>query len=318
MKKNQSLRKAVAYYLQTRRKLGFALVTDGIQLAGLVRYAEQVHHRGPLTVRLALNWAKLPQQANRLWWARRLDAARRFAQFWVAYDPRTQVPPRGFFGPSSRRGPVHLYTPQEIIALLEATRQLGPEGSWRPNLYRTLLGLLTCTGLRISEALALEDRDIDWQAGLLTVRCGKGGHARCLPLHASAIAALESYRQERQRTFAQPKSSAFFLSSWGRAPGYKHVSAVFRQLRKSLSWTQSPQPRVHDLRHTFAVRCLIQWHQNNQDVGQKILALTTYLGHRRLVHTYWYLSAIPQLLKITSQRFETGASINAAYEKSRS
>jgi len=312
------LRKAVAYYLQCRRELGFALTKDGVQLAGLVRYAEQIHHRGPLTVRLALDWAKLPKDASPLWWARRLDTVHRFARFWVAYDPRTQVPPTGVFGPSYHRGHVHIYTDKEISALLLATRQLGPSRGWQPNLYRTLLGLLTCTGLRISEALGLEDQDVDCESGLLTVRRGKGGHSRCLPLHASSVAALKSHRQLRRRTIVQPKCSAYFLSSRGTPLVYRRVAAVFRQLCNALGWKHLPRPRLHDLRHTFAVRCLIRWHENNEDVGQKILALSTYLGHRQVTDTYWYLTAVPQLLKLTSERFEAGAKMIPSYEKSSS
>ena len=307
MKKKVSLRAAVAYYLESRRKLGFALVKIGVQLNGLVRYAQETHHRGPLTTRLALDWAKLPQDANPLWWARRLDTVRRFARFWVAYDPCTEVPPTGVFGPSYRRGQVHIYTDEEITALMEATRQLESKRGWQPDVYRALFGLLACTGLRISEALALEDQDVDCKSGLLTVRRGKGGHSRSIPLDASAVAALDRYRQLRRRTVVQPKCAAFFLSSVGKPLVYTRVAAVFRQLCNGLGWTHPPRPRLHDLRHTFAVRCLIEWHEKNEDVGQKILALSTYLGHRQVTDTYWYLTAVPQLLKIVSKRFETGA-----------
>ena len=244
MKRDLSLRAAVAHYLQCRRQLGFRLLKDGVDLAGLVRYAEQVHHRGPLTARLALNWAQLPKSASHLWWARRLDTVRRLARFWVAYDPRTQVPPTGVFGPSYRRGPVHIYTDKEISALLEATHHLGPRQGWQPNLYRALLGLLSSTGLRISEALALDDQDVDCKSGLLTVRRGKGGHSRCLPLHASVVTALESHRQLRRRTITEPKCSAFFLSSRGKYLVYRRVAAVFRQLCKWFGLDASATPEV--------------------------------------------------------------------------
>jgi integrase len=318
MKKRPTLREAIAYYLRSRRQLGFALAKDGVGLAGLARYAEEVRHRGSLTVQLALDWAKLPQDAKPLWWARRLDTVRRFARFWVAYDPRTQVPPTGVFGPSYRRGPVHIYTDKEIRTLLQATWQLGPSRGWQPNLYRTLLGLLACTGLRISEALALEDRDVNCESGLLTVRRGKGGHSRCLPLHASVAAALRGHRQVRRRLIVRPKSSAYFLSSRGTPLVYRRVAAVFRQLCNGLGWTHPPRPRLHDLRHTFAVRCLIRWHEKNEDIGQKILGLSTYLGHRQVSGTYWYLTAVPQLLSLSSRRFEAGANPVRSYEKRRS
>lgn len=308
MKKIHSLQKAVAYYLQCRRRLGFAMRVDGLLLASLVRHAQQTHHRGALTTSLALAWAQSPQKASPRWWAYRLGTVRRFARFWAAYDSRTEVPPTGVFGPTGRRGPVHIYSPKEILALLEATRQLGPLRGCRSPLYRTLLGLLACTGLRISEALALEDRDVDCTSGLLTIRRAKGGQSRCLPLHASTVSALQAYRRWRQGVIV-PKSSAFFLTSKGTPPSYAGVSEVFRKLCLDLGWTHQPWPRLHDLRHTFAVNCLIRWHQKNQQVGQKILALSTYLGHRQVSDTYWYLTAVPQLLNLSSKRFEKGNSL---------
>jgi len=308
MKKIHSLREAVAYYLQCRRRLGFSLRQEGALLASLVDYAQQTHHRGALTTSLALAWAQLPPQASPLWWASRLGMIRRFARFWAAYDSRTEVPPRGVFGPTSRRGPVHIYTQKEIRVLLGATQQLGGESGCRSRLYRTLLGLLACTGLRISEALALGDQDVDWPSGVLTVRRAKGGQSRCLPLQASAVSALRAYRQWRQGAIVQPKSSAFFLTSKGRPPSYGQVAKVFRKLCSDSGWIHDPRPRLHDLRHTFAVNCLIRWHQKNREVGQKILALSTYLGHRQVSDTYWYLTAVPQLLNLSSKRFEKGDS----------
>jgi integrase/recombinase XerD len=251
----------------------------------------------------------LPQKASRLWWAYRLGTIRRFARFWVAYDSRTEVPPTGVFGPTGRRGPVHIYTHKEISALLEATQQLGPVPSCRSSLYRTLLGLLACTGLRISEALALEDQEVDCDSGLLTVRRAKGGQPRGLPLQASTVSAWRAYRPLRQRLVVQPKSSAFFLTSKGMPPSYTRVAEVFRKLCSDLGWTHEPWPRLHDLRHTFAVNCLIRWQQKDQEVGQKILALSTYLGHRQVSDTYWYLTAVPQLLNLSSKRFESGLSL---------
>jgi integrase len=243
-----------------------------------------------------------------LWWAYRLNTVRRFARFWVAFDSRTEVPPAGLFGPAKRRGPVHIYTGQEIAALLAAAEQLGPAQGWRGCLYRTLLGLLACTGLRISEALALTDQDVDCSSGLLTVRRAKGGQSRCLPLQASTVSALLAYRQLRQRAVPEPKGPAFFLTAKGTPPAYAQVAAVFRKLCWGLGWKREPLPRLHDLRHTFAVNCLIRWHQQNQEVGQKILTLSTYLGHRQVSDTYWYLTAVPQLLNLSSKRFEAGHS----------
>lgn len=95
------LPEAVQSYLETRRRLGFTLTKEGVELRGLVRYAQSLDHRGPLTAQLAIQWARLPHQADRVYWASRLDIARRFAVFWIAYDPQTEIPPRGLFGPPS-------------------------------------------------------------------------------------------------------------------------------------------------------------------------------------------------------------------------
>ena len=118
MKKPLSVPAAIDYYLKSRRQLGFALKQEGWVLSTLARYARKSSHRGPLTAELVLRWAQLPQQADRLWWARRLAIARQFAQFWTAFDHRTQVPPAGVFGPSHRRPPVHIYTQAQVRALL--------------------------------------------------------------------------------------------------------------------------------------------------------------------------------------------------------
>src|SRR5258708_2653714 len=140
MKKN--LRHAVEYYLATRRSFGFALVRDGFELRGLIRYAEQIGHIGPLTAALAIRWAQQPKQADRLYWAVRLGIVRRFAQFWIAYDPRTGIPPRDLFGPTCRRRAVHVYNRQEIVALLNAASELGQDHPLRGSTFGTLLALL--------------------------------------------------------------------------------------------------------------------------------------------------------------------------------
>lgn len=295
-----SLGKAVGFYLEKRRQLGFALKADGQMLRQLARYAAGRRHRGPLTTRLALAWAQSPAGASRLWWALRLDTVRRFAVFWSAFDPRTQVPPAGVLGPAYRRRAVHLYTPQEIAQLMQAAGQLGGLDGLT---FRALLGLLACTGLRIGEALRLETRDIDWTAGSLTIRHSKFGRSRCVPLHPSSLSALKRYHR-KQRPHRSPASpDNFFLwRKQGRAIAYKKAAATFRTLCDQLGWTQEPVPRLHDLRHTFAVGCLMDWHRGKDEPAAKVLALATYLGHGSLKDTYWYLSAVPELFALVHAR----------------
>lgn len=301
--KDQSLKGAVAFYLESRRRLGFALESEGALLENLVAYARSIPHRGPLTLALALSWAQLAPPAPSLQRARRLETVRHFAQFWATFDARTQIPPAGLFGPAYRRVPVHLYTASEIHALREKAQQLPPtEGLW-PQTFTTLLGLLSCTGLRISEALGLEVTDWDPPEAVLTIRQSKFGQSRYLPVAADTAVALQGYLQARARAF--PRSpAALFLNAEGKALRYDQASRTFARLRRHLGWQdRRPRPRLHDLRHTFTVNCLLGWYrQGAEELQAKILSLAVYLGHRNIRHTYWYLTAVPELLALGSAR----------------
>lgn len=301
MKKN--LRQAVELYLVTRRSFGFALIKDGFELQGFVRHAEQIGHTGPVTAQLAIQWARQPQQADPIYWASRLDIVRRFACFWVAYEPRTEIPPRGFFGPTVRRRAVHVYTRQEVLTLLNTASHLGEVHPLRGETFRTLLGLLDCTGLRIGEALGLCGTDVDWSAGVLTIRQAKYGHARLIPVQTSTLEMLRGYQTFRDKVIRPSLTPKFFVTIRGKPLGYTGVSAVFRGLCRGLSWTQQPVPRLHDLRHTFAVRTLLAWYRSGEPVEPKLWSLSTYLGHRHLADTYWYLSAVPELMELCQERF---------------
>jgi len=303
--KARSLKAAVAFYLQSRRGLGFALESEGCLLNNLVAYARQVHHRGPLSTELALNWVQIPSPATARRRARRWEAVRHFALFWAAFDPRTQIPPAGLFGAAYGRVPVHIYTPQEIAALLGAAQRLSGPGALHAQTFGTLLGLLACTGLRISEALALDLSDWQPAQGLLTIREAKFGQSRYVPLSPSATRALEAYLCHRAQALARLRSSALFLNSQGQRLTYRQAGRTFDALRRQLGWQdQRPRPRLHDLRHTFAVECLLGWYrQGQEELNAKILSLAVYLGHRNIRHTYWYLTAVPELLALGSARW---------------
>jgi len=302
---NRSLRRAVECYLETRRRFGFALVGESYQLRALVRYAARIGHRGPLTAQLARQWAQLPKRKDRYCWALRLAIVQRFARFWMAYDPRTEIPEPEWLGPSYRRRAVHVYSRQEIATLLGAASDLGRERPLRGRTFCTLLGLLDCTGLRIGEALGLTNQDIDWSAGVLTITHAKRGHARLIPVQVSTLEALDRYRTLRDRVIGPQRTPRFFVSLRGKPLAYTSVSAVFRSLCRQLGWIQEPIPRLHDLRHTFAVRTLLGWYRSGEAIPAKIWSLSTYLGHQHLAHTYWYLSAVPELMHLCQQRFAT-------------
>ncbi len=306
MRHRSSLLALAAEYISFRRNLGFALKVEGQQLLRFARYAEGIGHRGPLTIELALRWAKLPQEADPLYWARRLDIVRRFAKHRRLFDPATEIPPEGMLGRSYRRPRPYIYGEGEIAVLLDAARRLGPAGSVMPDAYVSLFGLLASTGLRLSEACRLTQNEVDLHAGLLTVTETKFHKSRLVPLHPSTTKALTRYAVRRDRHHPGVKAQAFFLTQQGRSLSAGQARTTFASLRRSLGWIgwDGRPPRLHDLRHTFAVRRLLLWYEEGADVDHKIAALSTYLGHVKVSDTYWYLTAVPELLAVASARFE--------------
>jgi integrase len=297
-------------YLALRRRLGFALVTSGQKLLGFARYADRTGHRGPITVELAVRWARLPEGASPSWWERRLGIVRGFAQYRSLFDPATEIPPAGMLGPSSRRSAPHIYSEAEISALLRAAGELAPASGLRPHTYVALFGLLVTTGLRISEALRLGRDDVDLKNGVLSVQRGKFRKSRLVPLHPSTVEALAGYARRRDRHHPYASARTFFLGESGVALGHSSVAHTFGALRRTLGWTKNREgrrPRVHDLRHTMAVRTLLRWYREGADVDRKMPALSTYLGHVEVRDTYWYLTAVPELMALTAARFQARA-----------
>lgn len=295
-------------YLAVRRGLGFRLDVQGTLLVGFARYAEQVGHRGPVTTDLAVRWAQTTRSDDPAAAARRLAVVRQFARHRAAVDPATEVPPVGLLGGVPRRRPQpHIYSHAEIATLLDHARRLTPRGGLRPATYVTLFSLLVSTGLRLSEACRLQRGDVDLDAGMLTVRETKFCKSRLVPLHPTATRALGRYATERDTRPEVVVSSVFFHTDRSPVLLTDTVGRTFRRLRDRLGWTgqgRARRPRVHDLRHTFAVRRLLAWTAAGVDVESRILALSTYLGHAKPSETYWYLTATPELMAVTAGRFE--------------
>lgn len=294
-------------YISLRRRLGNRLIGQERLLRGFGGFLDALGHTGPLTVDLALRWARSPRSQDPSNDARRLASIRGFMRHYAAFDPESQVPPPWLLGSAIRRKPPHIYSDAECTELLEATARLYPLRGLRPRTYATLFALLLCTGLRISEALGLERSDVDLERGLLTVRNGKYGKTRIVPLHPSAIRPLRRYASLRDGLVPRSHNPHFFCTQ--RAPRLTYVAArmTFGFLRRKLGWTsqgRARRPRVHDLRHTFAVRCLLRWHREGVDVDRRIAHLATYLGHVEATDTYWYLGSVPELSALVGARFE--------------
>lgn len=292
---------AVESYLQMRRGLGFKLVDAGWLLPDFVGYLGE-NGAEHVSIDLALAWATQPADASPLWWRQRLGFVRGFAQYLRSFDPETEVPSRNLLPARQQRVAPYLYSDEDLAALMAAARGLNPP--LRAATYETLIGLLSVTGLRLGEVLALDRTDIEEDQLLLSVRHAKGG-GRKVPLHETSLQALGRYLNLVDQYFPQLVSTSVFVSIRGTRMTKDSVHATFPVLIDRAGLTgrgQRPRPRIHDLRHSYAVHQLIDWHQQRVDLDAKIPLLSAVLGHKEPISTYWYFQAAPELFAIIGQR----------------
>lgn len=306
-----SVTELVEEFIEMRRGLGYRLGGQEQYLRSFAGSLDRAGHHGPIPLAVSVEWATSTSSADPCNHARRLNVVRGFLRHLSALDGATEVPSPGLLGPASHRRPPHVYSDDEITDLLRAAAGLTPHGGLRPYCYVTLFSLLACTGLRISEALALSREDVDLVRGVLTVRAGKGGRTRLVPLHASALAPLRDYATRAEQYPRSPGTvEAFFRTERSERLSYNAVSSTFERLRHRLGWdaaARTRMPRIHDLRHRMVVRRIQSWHAQGVDVDRKIALLATYLGHVLVSDVYWYLSAVPELMSIVAGRFEAYA-----------
>jgi integrase/recombinase XerD len=297
---------AVEDYLALRRGLGFKLRSAGLALLDFATFLD--HEHAPyITNDLALRWAMLPQQCQPALWAARLRYVRGFARHRRATDPRTEIPPDTLLPFRPQRARPYLYSDPEIHRLLAAATALPPLNGLRGATYHCLFGLLTVTGLRISEAIALEPRDVDLQHGVLTIRGAKFGKSRLVPLHRSSQRVLTRYACRRDQHLGSKIPPRFLVNDQGRSLESSNVRRVFYKLSRQIGLrgpTDTHGPRLHDFRHRFAVRTLMRWYRSGQDAERCMPVLSTYLGHAHIGDTYWYLSTHPQLMGLAKRRLE--------------
>jgi integrase/recombinase XerD len=287
-------------YLRVRRALGFKLKEDGHLLKQLVAYVETAGAT-TLSSELAIRWARLPEGVHPNQWAKRLRVARGFASYLQTIDPATEIPPPDVFPVRRQRATPYLFSQQDICRLLQEARSL--RRPLRAASYEALFGLLAVSGMRVGEAIALGREDVDLEAGLITIRKAKHDRARLVPLHPTATEALRRYASERDRLCPHPRSHAFFLSSAGTAVHKSGLGTTFREITTRIGVrTEAVHPRIHDLRHRFAVQTLIDWQRSGIKIDEHIATLSTYLGHVSPADTYWYLSASPELMTLAAER----------------
>jgi integrase len=304
-----TLGEALRDYLELRRGLGFKMHDAGLLLPRFVAFMED-RQALYITARLALEWAQQAQTVQPAEWARRLGFVRGFARYRSATDARTEVPPAELLPHRSTRARPYLYTEQEVQRLLDAALQLPtawPSTPLRPWVFHCLLGLLSVTGLRISEALDLKLDDIDLEQAILTIGAAKLGRSRLVPIHPSTGEVLADYLQRRQRYFGQNISRYVFVSNRGTRLDCGRVHRAFYALSRQTGLRAhgaSKGPRLHDFRHRFAVQVLARWYQSGDDPARQLPVLSTYLGHIYVAGTYWYLSSCPELMAQAMLRLE--------------
>jgi integrase/recombinase XerD len=296
----------VSDYLAMRRALGFKLGKEGRLLQDFAAFAESAG-ASTVTTDLAVAWAILPRNARPVWAAQRLGMVRGFTRYLQAVDPAAQVPPAGLLPARTRRVTPYIYSDAEVAALMTAARML--RNRLKAATFETLIGLLAVTGLRGSEAMALDGGDLDATAGLLTVRATKFRKSRQLPLHASTLRALGDYQAVRDQLCPAPATSSLLVSTTGARLCQATVQPAFRHLLRQAGISRGssrPRATIHSLRHTFAVKTLLGWYRDGQDVQARMPALSTYLGHVAPAATYWYLTGTPELLALAAGRLEAG------------
>jgi len=298
-----NLRQTVNDYLEIRRSLGYKLVQTGRLLNDFVTYLED-SGSSFIKEKVVLEWASNPANITPYTQACRLAAVRLFARYVYALDPRTEVPRKGLIPFRQNRNAPYFYSDEEVKALMRAALELP--GLLMPYTYANLIGLLAVTGMRVGEAIALDRADLNERERLLVIRNAKFGKTREVHLHATTLHALKKYARKRDQVFALSGSTSFFVSSAGTRLHRQNVSVIFVRLLEKAGLASEPRcrPRIHDLRHSFAINTLMGWYKAGLDVESRLPLLSTYLGHVSPSSTYWYLTAVPELVCLAAGRLE--------------
>jgi integrase/recombinase XerD len=295
----------LAGYLALRRSMGFKLRRAEKLLNQFVQFCQTADVE-VVTTEVALRWAALPEGASPAWVCLRLGVVRAFSRYLALVDGRSQVVPTNVVPHRHCRATPFLYSADQVQALMAAARSLC--SPVRQATFETIVGLLWATGMRVGEALGLNCDDVDLAHGVLTVREAKFGKTRELPLHETTTAALSAYATRRSRWSLPGTTEAFFVSAAGTRVLYCNFHLGFQELVRRAgieARSATCRPRPHDLRHSFAVRALTGWYRDGVDVEANLPKLSTYLGHVVPAHTYWYLSAAPELLALAAPRLES-------------
>lgn len=301
-----ALRKGLDEYLSVRRSLGYELRLAAGHLRSFVAFVES-EGASHITTELALRWAQHPADVQPVTWSRRLRCVRRFAAWYSATDPRTEIPPPGLLPHRYHRQRPYIYTDDEIERIVRAAGGLFSPKGLRAHTYSTLFGLLAVSGMRVSEALALDRAHVDLETNILTISGTKFGKSRLVPLHPSTGEVLRDYAETRDRLLPGVTTTSFFVSERGTRITDCSARYTFAKVSCQIGLRMPAKshghgPRLHDMRHRFAARTLVEWYRAGLDVEREMPRLATYLGHVHVNDTYWYIEAVPELLALATER----------------
>lgn len=301
-----NLIKAVDDYIELRRALGAKMHATKYHLLDFVSFLE-TRNTCVITTKLSLEWSQLPASVKQSAWHKRLESVRGFAKFYKGIDARTEVPAPNLLHRGKPRVRPYIYTDSEIQGILQAALNLPGASFLKRQTYHCLFGLLCVSGMRISEVLNLRVENVDFNAGILKVEKSKFGKSRLIPLHESTQRVLAAYMSHRDTALKGQVNDYFFISEAGKQLNQHTTRYIFYSILKRIGSPRQKKkcgPRLHDLRHRFAIETLLNWYRTGQDVERCLPVLSTYLGHLNIEHTYWYLTACPELMGLAVQRLE--------------
>lgn len=290
-------------YINEKRQLGYQLKTEARYISDFAEYCEK---KGEFTIELALEWASLAPSGSSIAIARRFGMLRPFSIYLSQHTPISLVLPTRYLGPTHRRLPPYIYSVEEINQLMSATGNLIPIDGLRPHTIRTLIGLLVSTGIRPGEAVRLKCHEVDLTENTLTISNSKGWYQRIVPVSASTASELAKYRLHRIQANPLNSSGVFFELDNQQPLNIRSAEHAFKVLRKAIDIKNTLNgrlPRLYDLRHTFVCQRVLAWYKNDEDINTKVTQLSRYLGHKKVSDTYWYITAIPELMSIAADKF---------------
>ena len=304
----KSLQQILNEYINLRRALGFKLCQTEILLRNFLSFLKQQEQEF-ITIDMALDWATKPQNVQYAHWAKRLSVVRLFTEYCSAIDSRIEIPPKNLLPYQYNRKKPYIYSDQEVVNLIESAKKLNSSVGLRPYTYSVLFGLLSVTGMRVKEVTEVNNEDIDLKEGIIIIQETKFRKSRIVRIHDSTGKILKQYIAKGDSIFPAPKSNSFFLSDTGMRLPTCTVRSTFVKVSCEIGLRKPAKshgygPRLHDLRHRFAVKTIINWYRMGKDVQREIPKLATYLGHTHVNDTYWYLSAVPELMQLALKKLE--------------